>query len=68
MPDSFQKRQRDRAKAQKATEKEERRQARKQAKAERTGGESDWLADPIDPLADDPAPPRERPDASRAQE
>lgn len=49
MPDSFGKRQRSRAKAQKATEKQEKRLARRQQKAERTGNESDWLADPFDP-------------------
>jgi hypothetical protein len=50
MPESFGKRQRTAQRARKLAEREERRLARKQQKAEReaSGEENDWLGEPVD--------------------
>jgi hypothetical protein len=53
MPESFGKRQRTAQRARKLAEREERRQAKKQQKAERdaSGGQEDWLGEPVDIIA-----------------
>jgi hypothetical protein len=53
MPESFGKRQRTAQRARKLAEREERRLAKKQQKAEREagGGQEDWLGEPVDIMA-----------------
>ena len=53
MPESFGKRQRTAQRARKLAEREERRLAKKQQKAEREadGGQEDWLGEPVDIIA-----------------
>ena len=56
MPESFGKRQRTAQRARKLAEREERRLAKKQQKAEREagGGQEDWLGEPVDIMAVNP--------------
>jgi hypothetical protein len=53
MPESFGKRQRTAQRARKLAEREERRLAKKQQKADReaSGGQEDWLGEPVDIIA-----------------
>jgi hypothetical protein len=53
MPESFGKRQRTAQRARKLAEREERRLAKKQQRAEREagGGQEDWLGEPVDIIA-----------------
>jgi hypothetical protein len=69
MPESFGKRQRTAQRARKLAEREERRLAKKQQKAEREagGGQEDWLGEPVDIMA--ATAPEDRPkDQAKAEE
>ena len=70
MPESFGKRQRGAQRARKLAEREERRLARKQQKAEReaSGEQDDWLGEPVDIEAMIGPPARDEGSSTEAEE
>ncbi|MGH2678325.1 MAG: hypothetical protein ACRDHB_08200 [Actinomycetota bacterium] len=70
MPESFGKRQRTAQRARKLAEREERRLAKKQQRAEREagGGQEDWLGEPVDIMAVTPPEGRTEEPATESEE
>jgi hypothetical protein len=70
MPESFGKRQRTAQRARKLAEREERRLAKKQHRAEREagGGQEDWLGEPVDIMAVNPPEDRTEEPATETED